>query len=148
MRLGRNRPKEIGTRFETAVVRYLREALGDERPERRALSGSHDMGDIAHVFAHGSEGIIECKSVKSWGKKLLAEWQAQTEDECENAGADFALLVVKQPNRPVGEALCFARLSDLCAICNAIRPVGALPQLYDEWVCVPLADACRMMRGA
>lgn len=139
--------REKGTRFETEVVRYLREALEDERPERRALHGSRDMGDIAHVHAHGLEGIIECKAVKSWGNKLLSEWQAQTEDECANADAAFALLVIKQPYRPVGEALCFARLSDLCAICNAISPVGELPQLYDEWVCVLLMDACRMMRG-
>ena len=140
--------REKGTRFETAVVRYLREALEDERPERRALHGSRDMGDIAHVFAHGAEGIVECKSVKIWGRKLLSEWQAQTLDERENADADFALLVVKNFNHSVGEAHCWLTLRDLARIALPLMVNDGWLDAADEtWACVPLSVACALMRG-
>ena len=140
--------REKGTRFETAVVRYLREALEDERPERRALSGSRDMGDIAHVFAHGAEGIIECKSVKDWGRRLLSKWQAQTLDERENADADFALLVVKNFNHSVGEAFCWVMLRDLARIALPLMVNdGWLDRADETWACLPLSTACALMRG-
>ena len=140
--------REKGTRFETAVVRYLREALEDERPERRALSGSRDMGDIAHVFAHGAEGIIECKSVKDWGRRLLSKWQAQTTDERENADADFALLVCKNFNHSVGEAFCWVTLRDLARIALPLMVCDGWLDAADEtWACLPLSTACALMRG-
>lgn len=140
--------REKGTRFETAVVRYLREALEDERPERRALSGSRDMGDIAHVFAHGYEGIIECKRVRDMGAKALAEYQRQTIDERENADADFALLVVKNFNHSVGEAHCWVTLRDLARIVLPLRVYDGWLDAADEtWVCMPLSTACALMMG-
>lgn len=36
-----------GTRFESAVVKWLREALQDDRIERRSLNGRNDRGDVA-----------------------------------------------------------------------------------------------------
>ena len=48
-----SRQKAKGTRFESSVVRYMREALGDDRIERRALHGTQDMGDIYGIRAHG-----------------------------------------------------------------------------------------------
>ena len=74
-----NRPKKIGTGFETAVCRYLRERLQDDRIERRALHGSKDCGDIYGLYAHGFDGIAECKAHKSWNQPArLAEWREQT----------------------------------------------------------------------
>src|SRR5690606_27104000 len=52
-----SRSKDIGTRAETAVVRYLR-ANGFEHAERRALRGRQDAGDIT-----GTPGI--CWEVKA-----------------------------------------------------------------------------------
>ena len=41
-----NKPKILGTQWETDVVRYL-QAHGAPLAERRALSGPVDKGDIA-----------------------------------------------------------------------------------------------------
>ena len=120
------------------MLAYVKHALDDERPERRVLHGSKDMGDIAHVYAHGHEGIIE----------TMAEFQRQTLDERENADADFALLAVKNFNHSVGEGFCWVTIRDLTRICLGIEGHGELADLYDDvWVCMPLSTACALMRG-
>lgn len=130
------------------MLHYVRAALDDERPERRVLHGSKDMGDIAHVYAHGYEGIIECKRSQKLGAAIMAEFQRQTTDERENADADFALLAVKNFNHSVGEAFCWVTLRDLTCICLGIESHGELADLYDDvWVCMPLSTACALMRG-
>lgn len=140
--------REKGTRFETAVVRYLREALEDERPERRALHGSKDMGDIHGLYSHGYSGIVECKAVRDMGAKALAEYQRQTLDERENADADFALLVCKNFNHSVGEAFCWVTLRDLARIALPLMVNDGWLDAADEtWVCLPLSTACALMRG-
>ena len=140
--------REKGTRFETAVVRYLREALEDERPERRALHGSKDMGDIHGLYSHGYSGIVECKAVRDMGAKALAEYQRQTLDERENADADFALLVCKNFNHSVGEAFCWVTLRDLARIALPLMVNdGWLDRADETWVCLPLSTACALMRG-
>lgn len=144
----KTKPKDLGTRWESDVLAYVKRALDDERPERRVLHGSKDMGDIAHVYAHGYEGIIECKRSQKLGAAIMAEFQRQTTDERENADADFALLVVKNFNHSVGEAFCWLTIRDLTRICLGIESHGELADLYDEvWVCMPLSTACSLMRG-
>lgn len=140
--------REKGTRFETDVVNYLRAQLGDNRIERRALHGSKDMGDIHGLFAHGCEGIIECKAHKSVTWSLVGKWQRQTLDERENADADWAALVVKNFNHSVGEAFCWVTLRDLARIALPLRVNDGWLDAADEvWVCMPLATACALMRG-
>lgn len=130
------------------MLHYVRAALDDERPERRVLHGSKDMGDIAHVYAHGFEGIIECKRSQKLGAAIMAEFQRQTTDERENADADFALLVVKNFNHGTGEGFCWVTIRDLTRICLGIDGHGELADLYDDvWVCMPLSTACALMRG-
>lgn len=140
--------REKGTRFETEVVRYLRAQLGDERIERRALHGAKDMGDIHGLFAHGYEGIIECKAHRSVTWSLIGKWQRQTLDERENADADWAALVVKNFNHSVGEAFCWVTLRDLARIALPLMVNDGWLYAADEtWVCMPLSTACALMRG-
>ena len=146
--MARTKPKALGTEWETAVVRYTKEQLGDERIERRALHGSKDMGDIAHVYAHGYEGIIECKRSQKLGAAIMAEFQRQTLDERENADADFALLVVKNFNHSVGEAFCWVTLRDLARIALPLMVCdGWLGAADETWACLPYSTACALMRG-
>jgi hypothetical protein len=87
-----NRSKDIGTRAETAVVRYLR-AHGFPHAERRALTGTQDQGDIT-----GTPGV--CWEVKAWkrpaGDGQITAWLAETETERINARADVGVLVVRR----------------------------------------------------
>jgi hypothetical protein len=80
-----------GTAFETLIVRYLNEH-GFPHAERRALHGTHDLGDIT-----GTPGIVwECKNHK---QIRLAEWLTETETETSNANAEIGVLVAKRPGR-------------------------------------------------
>ena len=145
-----NKSKAVGTRFESAVVKYLRDGLEDERPERLALHGSKDMGDIGHIFAHGYRGIAECKSHKKVTPGDVAEWRQQTLDERGNSDSDFALLVVNQYNRPMGQSLVHVTIRDLARICLGMRVATTpkLSELYDnQWVVMSLDDAIYLMRG-
>ena len=129
-------------------MRYTKAQLEDERIERRALHGARDMGDIHGLFAHGYEGIIECKRDRDMGAAALAEYQRQTLDERENADADFALLVVKNFNHSVGEAFCWVTLRDLARIALPLMVCDGWLDASDEtWACLPLSTACSLMRG-
>lgn len=146
--MAKKKPKQRGTEFETAVVRYMRAQLDDERIERRALHGSHDMGDIHGLYAHGFSGIVECKAVRAAGAKALAEYQRQTIDERENADAGFALIVCKNFNHSVGEAFCWVTLRDLARIALPLLVNdGHIERADETWACLPLSVACALMRG-
>lgn len=89
-----NKPKNIGTATESAVVRYLR-THGYPGAERRALRGRDDAGDIT-----GCPGLaIEVKGGKqaiNASDSLVASWLIETESERVAAGADIGLLVIKR----------------------------------------------------
>lgn len=145
-----NRPRRIGTGFESMCVGYLRERLGDDRIERRAPHGSKDMGDVFGIVAHGHEGIAECKCHKTYGPALLSEWQEQTVAERGNAGADFALLVVHEPGcgkANFGRNSCYMQVRDLEAVMGGDFRCLAGELAMDMWVRVTMDDACRMMLG-
>lgn len=145
-----SKQREKGTRYESSVVKYLRDSLEDERPERLALHGSKDMGDIGHIFAHGYEGIAECKAHRRVTPGDVAEWRQQTLDERENGDSDFALLIVNQYNRPMGQSLVHVTIRDLARICLGMRVATTpkLSELYDDsWVVMDLDQAIYLMRG-
>ena len=85
-----NKPKNKGTAFETAVVRYLRWALSDERIDRSALHGNNDTGDIIGIYYAGSRVVVECKNTK---QPNYAKYWQQTLDEMGNADTEYGLLV-------------------------------------------------------
>ena len=102
-----NRPKRLGTSWETEVVRYLREH-GAPLAERRALAGSADKGDIA-----GTEYVWELKNT---AKIDLAGGIAETLQESQNAGVRHGFLVVKRRRKSTADAYAVMPLSQLCEI--------------------------------
>lgn len=95
-----SRSKDIGTRAETAVVRYL-QANGFPHAERRALRGRQDAGDIT-----GTPGI--CWEVKARKRPIsdtdVAAWLAETETEAAAADAEIGVLVVRRAGVGEGNA--------------------------------------------
>lgn len=86
-----NRPKNIGTAAETAVVRAAR-AHGFGLADRLALTGALDRGDIG--LCPGV--VVEVKggqAAKTASDGQIEKWLAETERERLNAGADVAILV-------------------------------------------------------
>lgn len=141
-----NRLKDKGTRFETEVVRYLWKH-GQPEARRAAMAGAHDQGDVHGIWGDlpaSWRGIAECKAYREWPTQpaVMAAFRAQTFAERTNAGATFALLVVKRPNRGVELAECWVTLHDLAAM-RGHRQLSQEPD--DVWVCMTLSDACRLM---
>lgn len=90
-----NRPKNIGTAGETAVVRAAR-TRGFPGADRLTLTGNQDRGDVG--LAPGV--IVEVKSgeaARRASDQKVAKWLLETETERKNAGADIALLVTARP---------------------------------------------------
>lgn len=88
------KPRDIGTRAETAVVRYLRDH-GWPHAERRALRGNQDAGDIT-----GTPGV--CWSVKAGAyaanpsDRQIGEWLDELDKQRLNAGAGWGVLVTRR----------------------------------------------------
>ena len=143
-----SRQRRKGTSFESAIVKWLRERLGIETIERQPMHGSRDTGDIKGLVAHGFSGIVEAKDHKSISPSLLEKWKAQTVVERENAGADFALLVVHKPGvgaTRFGLNDCYMQIRDLAKVMGGKFTCHAGESAMGLWVHVTLEDACKMM---
>jgi hypothetical protein len=88
------RPRDIGTRAETAVVRAAR-AHGFPYADRIAGHGRDDVGDVRLC-----EGVVvEIKggdAARGAADGLISRWLDETERERVNAGAAVGLLVVQR----------------------------------------------------
>ena len=73
-----------GTRWETAIVDYLR-ANGVPHAERRARNGAKDRGDLSGIPGL----VVEAKNTKTLS---LAAWVDEAEVERRNDGAAFGLV--------------------------------------------------------
>ena len=152
-----SKAKAIGTAFETGFTRYWQAVTGDDRVHRIALHGSKDMGDVGGIYSHGCEGIAECKSHKQVTPALLEKWKRETENERENAGVDFALLVVHQPGKDAtgknvgrfGLNRCFVQLKDLPCLCLSMLTIDKqtpeAAESLDTWIEMSLADVASLV---
>jgi Holliday junction resolvase len=89
--------KRKGTRFETAVVRYLQSA--GMRAARRNAASPQDIGDIGGVDGWA----IQCKDQKTW---RINTWIEETAQQAERGGAENYVLICKRSGASIGEALC------------------------------------------
>ena len=89
-----NRPKRLGTEWESACVAYIKPDFPDA--ERRAQAGSLDKGDIKF-----GPYIAECKNLKSID---LAAGCDELTKEIANAGVRFGFLLVKRRRKSTGDA--------------------------------------------
>lgn len=90
-----NKPKQIGTAAETAVVRAAR-TRGFPLADRLTLTGAMDRGDVG--LCPGV--IVEVKggdAAKRASDAQIVAWLTETERERINAKADVAFLVTQRP---------------------------------------------------
>jgi len=119
-----SKSKAKGTRFEAAVVGYLRGALG-EGVERRALCGANDRGDVSGVYAHGQRVVVECKSTR---RLELSRYLAEAEAERGNDDALAGCVVWKRPRvtdretGAMGQQLVLMTLEGFTALVTGQRP--------------------------
>lgn len=89
-----NKPKNIGTATETAVVKFAR-ANGFPNAERRALAGANDVGDIllaTGVIAEVKGGV----AAETASDLQIGKWLLETRHEVSNANADLGFLITKR----------------------------------------------------
>lgn len=86
-----SRQKQKGTTWETGVVEG---AKSDGLPEARRipLHGIKDYGDVYLCDIDGKPLIVECKSHKSYD---LPGWLRQSDNEAENAGTPWGVVIFK-----------------------------------------------------
>ena len=135
-----NKPKQIGTMAETAVVRYLQKN-GFPHAERRALRGVHDAGDVT-----GCPGLcVEIKggdAAKVASDRQIEAWLTETDLEVLHARADVGILVMQRAG--YGAARC-----DSWWVAIRMRyftPASANGPLADVWVRMTLDVAVRWLR--
>lgn len=78
-----SRERAKGTRWESAIVDYLRER-GWPHAERRSLNGAKDRGDIAGVIGV----VIEAKD---HARHEIGAWLDEAKRERDNAHADLGV---------------------------------------------------------
>jgi hypothetical protein len=86
------RPKDIGTRAETAVTR-LALANGFPKAHRRELRGRLDPGDIELCDGVIAESKVRDRTISA---QEIAGWMLETQRETKNARADYGFLVVRK----------------------------------------------------
>lgn len=109
------RSKQLGTKFESDVVTYLR-SLGGLDVERLTLSGQNDVGDIV-VKESGLITIIEAKATQ---RLDLAGWWKQATTEVSNyelsrklePGSVMPIVVHKRRNASIADAWVTMTLSE------------------------------------
>lgn len=116
-----SRQKRKGTAFETQVLRFLRERIGD--PEgmihREALHGNADEGDIKGLYIGMKSLVLECKTHKRYE---LADWMDQAKQEAANADADYGMAVFHRPgkgDRQMGDQYVLMDLDTLARLAGA-----------------------------
>ena len=79
-----SKQRDKGTKWETSIVDYLH-TKGLPHAERRALHGTHDLGDIS-----GIPGIVI--EAKNQARHSWAEWLDEAVEETRNASADVGVV--------------------------------------------------------
>lgn len=144
----KTRPKDIGTRFTSDVIRYLH-TDGFGQAELRNQAGEHDKGDIVGLL-----GIaVECKGGKAAevaSDRQIAAWLDETERERANARADVGLLVTKR--RAIGAARAaqwWAHMTLGTVLDLAGKPTSEIdPDVMGIPVRMHLGDAVHLLRAA
>lgn len=106
--------KDRGTRWETAVVTFLREQ--GVQAYRPAQSGARDVGDVHGV----SPFVIQAKNWRDV-TSALREGVDGAQIQARNAGETYGAAIVKRARKPVGEAYAVMRLEDLAALILQLR---------------------------
>lgn len=85
------RPKDKGTRVETAICDYLHAETGAEVLRRTMQGGGNDRGDVQVI---GVPLMVEAKATKGC---QLNKWGVEVARQCVNASARYGVLIWSPP---------------------------------------------------
>jgi hypothetical protein len=119
MTRSRRSAKTIGTATERHVANYLRDALNDDRIDRRIKHGVKDRGDIAGIRIHGQPLCIE---VKDCARQDLPGWTNEAHIEAGNDDALTGVVIAKRRGtRDPGQYWVHMQVRDLIALITGQR---------------------------
>lgn len=109
--------------MESSAVAYLAEVLGDDRIERRRLSGAKDRGDISALrLPDGGRVVAEVKDHA--GRVEVKPWLDEAEVERQNDGAEVGVVIFKRARVGYDSA---AEHGVLMTLSTLARLLGAAP---------------------
>lgn len=132
--MGMNKSKAKGTKVETTLVNYLKDA-GFPDARRKPPTGSLDKGDV-DLTVHPLI-IAECKYASGTHGVKLTQWMRELDAEVTNSGATFGLLVAKQAgagDKAVGRWVAACSVNHYAQI-SAISPI--MPRPMGLWSSCP-----------
>ena len=144
-----SRPKDIGTRAETAVVRAAR-SRGFGLADRLTLTGQHDRGDVRLTPGLVAGVIAEVKggnSARQASDRMVRAWLAEAEQERTNADADVAILVTQRAGYAPARADQWWAYTTAGTLADLLDS-GVMPPDPGEPVRVTLAAMLRLLRAA
>ena len=140
-----NRPRDIGTRAESAVVRYL-VANGYPHAERRSLRGALDAGDITGTPSVAWE-VKGGDAARNASDLTIERWMAELAAEIVNARADVGLLVVQRAGVGPANAGRWWAYMPAYRFAGLAGPLPG-PLRFNFPVRMLLADAVTLLRAA
>jgi len=111
-----NPQKAKGTRWESAVVTFLRD-LGFPEARREVQRGRLDVGDVGGFPLWA----LECKAYKTVSFSVLAEFATQAKREAVNAGKPWGAVVLKRPRASTADAFVIMDLATWAEVEKALR---------------------------
>lgn len=115
-----NPRKAAGTRYESAVVTYLRDN-GHPDARRVAQEGFADTGDI-----HGlSPFIVQCKAWKSW-QDAIREGLDGAEKQKTHAREPYGVAFVKRARRGTGDGYAVMTVETFAKVLARLRKAEAI----------------------
>lgn len=139
-----NRSKNIGTKAETATVRFAQE-FGYPFADRQPLRGNKDQGDV--LFCPGFIGEVKGGDAARYASDAqIQSWLVETTVERDNANADMAILVVARWRQPTSRWWGVMWASDVVGLSSE----GGDPAQHSLIIPVRflLSDALALTRGA
>ncbi|WP_326564534.1 hypothetical protein [Micromonospora peucetia] len=145
----KTRPRDIGTRAESAVVRHLT-ANGWPTAERRSLRGALDAGDITGTPSICWE-VKGGEAARTASDLTISRWMDELDRERINATADIGVLVVQRAGigpANAGRWWAVLPLSTVALLRVGIQPPPNRAVVADAPVRMLLADAVTLLRAA
>ena len=154
----RTKPKDIGTRQETAICKFMNEWAGEAVCERVVLHGNRDNGDL-RILVDGIVLAGESKHCKKYpNEKKIESFKEQTLVEQYNSGSDGSVLIVNLPGCGVRRYECWMQPSTWLLLHGVgdderspLKLTGKLRSLMRQddngWLRMTMSDFCHLCFG-
>lgn len=135
-----SKSKAKGTAYETALVRYFNNWVGEDVCERIVLYGNKDHGDM-RLKVDDLVLTVEAKWRKQYPNRAEElDFRRQTDKETANAGTDGGILVVNKFNQSISRSEVWMNVNTATQLYT--RELVEYIASESDWMCMRLDDFC------